>query len=149
MGRDIISTVLLDFTGLKAEQDEDDVIGLGAGGAAYFAKYLTATMGILYKIEVTCLEVPTVSSGTLLLDYDITAEASAARVEGFDGSSQTDVALAGGNYAAVGTTKQFLVPGQPTNAHYFYLKNGADQGTSAANFNAGKLMIKFFGHASF
>jgi hypothetical protein len=56
IGRDIVTTVLVDLTGLANKSDDGDVIGLAAGGAGYFFKYVAAETGIIHKIEMSCLE---------------------------------------------------------------------------------------------
>ena len=72
-GNNVVSTIYVDLTGLKADNDEGDIIGLAATDGAYIGKYVAATMGVLTKVEVSCVELPTVSggSGTLLADIDV------------------------------------------------------------------------------
>ena len=142
IGRDIITTVLIDLTGLANKNDVDDVIGLAAGGAAYFYKNVTAENGIIHKIELSCLELPTASSN-VGLDIDIVSNSAATRVYDNDGSGYTAVLAAGGDLA-LGTTVQSL-SAQGAADDYYYLTTGATH-TGDSTYTAGKLMIKFYGH---
>ena len=142
VGRDIITTVLIDLTGIANKNDVDDVIGLAAGGAAYFYKNVTTENGIIHKIELSCLELPTASSN-VGLDIDIVSNSNATRVYDNDGSGYTAVLAAGGDLA-LGTTVQSL-SAQGAADDYYYLTTGATH-TGDSTYTAGKLMIKFYGH---
>ena len=107
---------------------------------------LSAKQGILYKVEVSCIELPAAASNNLL-DFDLIANSSATLAFDGDASGGTSIFAAGGNFA-LGTTIQNLAVSQPTNEHYIYLCDGATS-TAADTFTAGKLVIKLFGRASF
>ena len=142
IGRDIVTTVLVDLTGLANKNDVDDVIGLAAGGAAYFFKYVVAETGIIHKIEMSCLELPTASSNPGL-DVDLTSNSSAARIYDYDASGATAV-IAGSADMVIGDTLQNLADHGAAN-DYYYLTTGATH-TGDSTYTAGKLMIKFYGH---
>ena len=142
VGRDIITTVLIDLTGLANKNDVDDVIGLAAGGAAYFYKNVVAENGIIHKIEMTCLELPTASSN-VGLDVDLVSNSAATRVYDNDGSGYTSVIAAGADMV-LGDTLQNLDDHGAAN-DYYYLVTGATH-TGDSTYTAGKLMIKFYGH---
>jgi len=142
IGRDIVTTVLVDLTGLANKNDVDDVIGLAAGGAAYFFKYVVAETGIIHKIEMSCLELPTASSNPGL-DVDLTSNSSAARIYDYDASGATAVIAAGADMV-IGDTLQNLADHGAAN-DYYYLTTGATH-TGDSTYTAGKLMIKFYGH---
>ena len=142
IGRDIVTTVLVDLTGLANKNDVDDVIGLAAGGAAYFFKYVVAETGIIHKIEMSCLELPTASSNPGL-DVDLTSNSSAARIYDYDASGATAV-IAGAADMVIGDTLQNLADHGAAN-DYYYLTTGATH-TGDSTYTAGKLMIKFYGH---
>ena len=72
----IITTIKLDLTGLKAYNDDGDIIGKDATDGAYLLQYVTATHGILYKAEISCIELPTASSN-VCLDFDLSLVAAA------------------------------------------------------------------------
>ncbi len=140
-----ITTITLDLTGLKKKSDIGDVIGLDGVNGAYLLQYKTATHGILYKAEISCLELPTGTN--VLKDFDLIAIASATLTFDGDASGGTSILASGGNIA-LGQTIRSLAVGSPTNEHYLYLAEGATS-TDAQLFTAGKLVIRLYGHASF
>ena len=146
VGGDIVTTIQVDLTGLKKKSDVGDVIGLDGVSGAYLLQFLSAKHGILYKVEVSCIELPAAASNNLL-DFDLIANSSATLAYDGDASGGTSIFAAGGNFA-LGTTIQNLAVTQPTNEHYVYLCDGATS-TGADTFTAGKLVIKLFGRASF
>ena len=142
IGRDIVTTVLVDLTGLANKSDDGDVIGLAAGGAAYFFKYVQAETGVIHKIEMSCLELPTASSN-VGLDIDLFSNSSDARAYDFDISGATQVIAAGADMV-IGDTLQNLADHGAANDYYYLVTGAAHTGDST--HTAGKLMIKFYGH---
>ena len=140
-GREIVTSVLVDLTGLAIKSDAGDVIGLAAGGAAYFFKYVAAETGIIYKIEMSCIELPTASSN-VGLDIDLFSTASAARTYDYDISGQTQVIAAGADMV-LGDTLQNLDDHGAAN-DYYYLVTGATH-TGDSTHTAGKILVKFYG----
>jgi|TARA_R100000084_G_scaffold104816_1_gene61748 hypothetical protein len=141
-GRDIITTVAVDLTGLANKNDVGDVIGLDTGGSAYIFKYVPAETGIIYKIEMTCLELPTASSN-VGLDIDLFSSSNATRAYDYDISSATQVIDAGGDMV-LGDTLQNLADHGAANDYYYLVTGNTHTGDST--YTAGKLMIKFYGH---
>ena len=152
-GNDVISTIYLDITGWKAENDHEDIIG-GLDGSnaavdgAYIGKYVAASMGVLNKVEVACIELPAAASGTLLKDFDIKTAPNADGAQADDASGGTFDMIFDQNTDCVLGTTVTKVGAQPTEGEYFYIVAGAAQGTSACVYNAGKLMIRFYGTIS-
>ena len=142
IGRDIVTTVLVDLTGLANKSDDGDVIGLAAGGAAHFFKYVQAETGVIHKIEMSCLELPTASSN-VGLDIDLFSNSSDARAYDFDISGATQVIAAGADMV-IGDTLQNLADHGAANDYYYLVTGAAHTGDST--HTAGKLMIKFYGH---
>ena len=70
---EIVTTITMNLKGLDHSNSAGDIIGLGAGGAAALLQYKTATHGILYKAEISCLSIPTASSNPCL-DFDIVSD---------------------------------------------------------------------------
>jgi hypothetical protein len=141
-GRDIITTVAVDLTGLASKNDDGDVIGLAAGGSAYILRYRSAQTGIIYKIEMTCLELPTASSN-VGLDIDLFSSSDGTRIYDYDISGATQVIAAGGDMV-IGDTLQNLTD-HGANNDYYYLVTGNTH-TGDSTYTAGKIMIKFYGH---
>ena len=143
---EVVSIVNIDLHGLTAEDNVDtDVIGLDGTDGAYFAKYVSAEMGTIYKIEVLCTELPAGTNDDLL-DIDIVSESVADGAYSDDASGWTQVAPMGGN-TSLYKLHTFNPIGQPTANDYFYLKNGVADGSgnAATVFSSGKFTIKFYG----
>ena len=141
----IISKCLIDLTGLANKNDVDDVIGLAAGGAAYIFKNVTSECGIIFKIEMTCLELPTASSN-VGLDVDLLANSSATAAYDGDGSGFTSVIAAGADMVLGDTLRSDADHGAAND--YYYLSTGATH-TGDSTYTAGKLMITFYGHKAY
>ena len=145
-----INTIELDLTGLKSYSDEGDAIGLDGVAGAFITKYVASTFGILYKIEVSCIELP-VADSNVLLDFDLLSVqedtfAGDGAVDG--GTNPKDLFVSAGNFS-LGETKQALTPLQPAaDGHPIYLVSGNTH-SAASVFTAGKLVIKFYGHPTF
>ena len=144
-----VNTIEVDLTGLKHSNVVGDAIGLAAG-AAVVTKYVASTFGILYKVEVICLELPTASSNPCL-DFDLLSATAADKVFDNPIGDEADVAAVftmGGN-VALGKTTQSLTPAQPdADGDVIYLTVGAAPG-GADTHTAGKLLIKFYGSPTF
>tara|TARA_R100000234_G_C4989987_1_gene175059 strand:- start:442 stop:1350 length:909 start_codon:yes stop_codon:yes gene_type:complete len=141
----IITKCLIDLTGLANKNDEDDVIGLAAGGAAYFFKNVTSENGVIFKIEMTCLELPTASSN-VGLDVDLRANSSATVEYDGDGSGFTSVIAAGADMVLGDTLRSDADHGAAND--YYYLTTGSTH-TGDSTYTAGKLMITFYGHKAY
>ena len=142
-GTEIVTEILVDLTNLACKGDAaNDVIGLAAGGAAYIGKYVSATMGNLYKVEVVCLEVPGQGTATITTDIDINFNSSATLA--YDGAAGTSEVNTGG-FAAVGASAIVAnTAGAAVPADYIYLVEG-DTAATTGVYNAGKLLIKLYG----
>ena len=147
VGGEIITTILVDLTGLGAKGGHAaDAIGLPAGGAAYLAQYTVAQMGILYKVELSMLELGAAASGTITNDFDIITNASATKE--YDQGVGSNTLLVANSTLAKGTTLRNLVTGGGEPDEYIYLCEG-DTTASTGVYSAGKLVIRLYGRASF
>ena len=136
----IITTIHVDLTGLAVVGTAaKDAIGLAAGGSAYIGRYVTATYGIVYKIEMSVVETPGEGTATITLDIDLGAEDVETAYDG----AVDDVVINTGGIAA-GGTYQNLVPALTAN-DYIYLIEG-DTAATTGVYNAGQLIITFWGH---
>ena len=116
----IVTTVKIDLTGLGGVSDADDVIGIASGTPdAYFLKHVVNEMGVLYEVEMTCLELPASDSNNQLLDA------------GTWTAGETQILTT----AAVQTI---------SGGDYFYLLEGATH-TGANTWTAGAFMLTFKG----
>lgn len=134
----IITEIKIDLTGLASKDTANDVIGLAAGGVAYLTQNVVATNGVIYKMELVCLETP--AGG----DNDINVVANASGTLEYDGAGGTTYGINGGD-AVAGQVVQNLVQGLTAN-HYLYLTAGT--GDTAGTYTAGQFIIRLYGHAA-
>ena len=144
-GNEVVTTIIMDLTALgNVGTATNDVIGLPAGGAAYIAKYVQATMGELYKWEAACFEIPGEGTATITTDIDFAFNASATLI--YDNPAGAAEINTGG-FANVGAGANGGFGGTPTANDYIYMVEGDTAGTTGV-YNAGKLMLKLFGRLS-
>ena len=143
---EIVTVIKVDLQGLGSKNDDNDVIGLAAGGAAYLTRVTTAVNGLIYRTEMTCLELPTAASNAMT-DIDLASNSSGTAVYDTDGAAYTMLITAGGSWAAYMTKEAGLAAAtQPVANDYLYLLSGAAPGGDAT-FTAGQFVIKLYGHA--
>lgn len=140
---EIITTILVDIEGLVVSGTVRDIIGENDTAAAHITQITTAVNGIVYKVEMGCIEVPAGSNTTLDIDL---ARHDSSRAEDQTASSSTIIAP-GGNWAA--NTWRTSTAGTNLNLvnDYLYLANGSGANTGGT-YTAGKFIIKLYG-ASF
>lgn len=132
----IITEIKVDLEGLASVATANDVIGLSTGGAAYIGQNVVASNGIIYKIELICLETPTGG------DNDVNVVANASNSLAYDGAGGTTYGVNGGD-AVAGQVVENLVQGLTAN-HYLYLTAGT--GDTAAAYTAGQFLVRLHGH---
>lgn len=137
----IITEILIDLTGLDSSGTANDVIGTKAPGtdAAYIGKNVVATNGIIYKVEMLCLEVPLTGDADILL-----VQGSEAN-ETFDDTVANTATLCDGTGDwTLGENIINNAPAVTANYYYYLTQGGADDAT----YTAGQYMIRFYGHAA-
>lgn len=137
----IITEILIDLTGLDSSGTTNDVIGTAVPGTdpAYLGRNVTATNGVIYKVEMTCLEVP------LTGDADIILVQGSAADETFDDTVLNTAALCDGTGDwTLGETVVNIAPAITANYYYYLTQGAADNAT----YTAGQYMIRFYGHAT-
>lgn len=142
---DICTEIQVDITGLGCKGDaQGDVIGVVTDTpVAYIGRYVTATCGIVYKVEMICLEAPGQGTATITADIDLMADNEATL--DYDAAADDTVIARGGSWAA-GNVVQNLVPALTAN-DYLYLGEG-DTAASTGVYNAGQFIIRLYGHAA-
>jgi hypothetical protein len=133
----IITQIKIDLTGLASVATANDVIGLAAGGVAYIGQNVVATNGIIYAIEMACIETP--AGG----DDDVNLVVNVSAILEYDDAGDTTYGINGGD-AVAGQVISNTVQGL-TADHYFYLTAGT--GDTAAAYTAGQFVITLYGHA--
>ena len=134
---DIITEIQIDLTGLDSSGVANDVIGLNTGGAAYIGRNVVATNGVIYKVEMSCLEVP------LTGDADVILVQGSAADEAFDDTvADTATVCDGTGDWVLGETITYT-SGLTANYYLYLTQGGADDAT----YTAGQFLIRLYGHA--
>jgi len=133
-----LGRIMIDLTGLGSSTTDLDVIGQGAS-AAYIGRYLTAELGTLLEIRMTCLEAP--AGGVTDIDLYSATEGTAVFDDGIAALTETALITAGGAWTN-GATKGATV--MPAASEYLYLTGGA--GGTAGTYTAGKFLLEFYGY---
>ena len=139
----IVTKILVNLDGMLCKGDAaNDAIGITGGGAAYIGRYVTANMGILYGVDVACIEIPGEETATITTDIDIAFNSSASIA--YDGACGTAEINTGG-FANVG--RRFIggLSAAATANDYIYLVEG-DTAATTGEYSTGKLMITLYGH---
>ena len=133
----IVTQTKIDLTGLTSKDTANDVIGLAAGGAAYIGRNVVATNGVIFKVELSCIETP--AGG----DDDVNVVANSSATLAYNDAGGTTYLSNSGDLLA-GQTIQNLVPAITAN-DYFYLTAGT--GDTVAAYTAGMYVLTTYGHA--
>ena len=134
----IITEIKIDLTGLDSSGAANDVIGTKTPGtdAAYIGRNVVDTNGIIYKVEVTCLEVPATG------DADILFVAGSA-AQSFDDTVANTATIADGTGGWAAGQTIVLNTGVTAN-YYYYMTQGS---TDDATYTAGQFIVRTYGHA--
>ena len=136
----IVTQLWVDLTALGGKGGAaDDVIGLPAGGAAYVYRNVTASNGIIFKYQISCIELPAAASGSATVDIDFNWNSSATLA--YDGAAGTSEVDMGG--LAAGQTHMVDAPGLTAN-DYLYIVEGDTAATDGV-YNAGQFLFTFYG----
>jgi len=148
---DIVTTVQVNLENLSGSS----TIGLCIGNAeaaldgvspAFLYKHSNAVNGVLYKIDVSCLELP--AGGPANKDFDIEGATTGLFEHGDNPDDDQFTAYEmGGNIAMHQTITKETV--ESSDNAFMYLTAGAAGSATAAQFSAGKLVIRFYGHPDF
>jgi len=140
----IVTQIKVDITGLTVKGDAaNDVIGLAAGGAAYIYRNVVADNGILYRMEVACIELPTQTTATITTDIDFAWNSSATLV--YDDGAGTAEMNMGTSVAGTVVVDNVL---DLTANDYLYIVE-ADTAATTGVYAGGQYLITLYGHALF
>ena len=145
---EIVTTILLDITGLLVSGTTRDIIGEDGAAASYITQITTAVNGIVYKVEMMCIEAPAGSNTTA--DIDLVGNSHSLAEDALWSSAGTTTTLiAAGEAWTVGMRKETAVSTDLSALvdDYLYLANGSGA-NSGGTFTAGQFVIKLYG-ASF
>jgi hypothetical protein len=140
VGDVIITTIKIDLQGLKAKGgNAGDAIGQGTN-PAYIYKNVVAENGVIFKQEISCLELPTAASGTVTDDINL-AWNSVATID-------YDEAVGTGSEINAGALVAGQVVSDTTAAltanHYAYLTEGSAEASDCV-FTNGQYLITLYG----
>ncbi|TES90507.1 MAG: hypothetical protein E3J94_04915 [Desulfobacteraceae bacterium] len=142
VGGVIVTQIKIDLTGLKQKGDvADDVVGLADASDAYIGRYVVAKYGVVFKVEIACIELPA-SSGTETTDMNLTVNSDGTL--GYDEACSNDYLFNTGALV-LNQMLQNLDPNTLTANDYIYITEG-DTTASAATLNAGMYIVTFYGH---
>jgi hypothetical protein len=134
----IITQIEIDLTGLDSSGVAADVIGLSTGGDAYIGRNVVATNGQIFRVEMSCIEVP------LTGDADVLLVQGSESDEAFDDTVANTATLCDGTGDwALGETIVNEAPALTAN-YYYYLEQGS---TDNNTYTAGQFLIRTYGHA--
>ena len=144
MNGDIVTSIHVDLTGLGCNgQAAGDAIGLVTDAPpAYIGRYVVATYGVVYKVEMICIEAP--GEGTATITSDIMLSADDEADIGYDGAVDGGDIVDPAGAIAAGKMYQTLIPAMTPN-DYLYLTEGSTEATTGV-YNAGQLIINLYGH---
>ena len=138
----IITTIKFDMTGLGCKGTAaNDVIGLPTGGAAFLGRYVAATYGIVFRVELKCIEVAA-GSGSATLDIDVSGNLAADLAYDSAGGEAGDIFNTGAMVA--GQELANITPALTPN-DYIYLQE-ADTAATNGVYTAGQFILTFYGH---
>ena len=147
----IETIVSLDLENLSGSNGTQGVVMGNPSGSlpAYIYQHKNAINGVLYKVEVSCIE--DITGGGANADFDISGSTLGTYSHGDvpAGDPFTVFTMATSSISAGQTIVNNAT--NSSNDAYMYLVNGTDgnHGGSAGQFTAGKLIFRFYGHKDF
>ena len=140
VGDVIVTTIKVDLMGLKAKGGAaGDAIGVGTN-PAYIYKNVVAENGVIFKQEISCLELPTAASGTVTDDINL-AWNSAATID-YDEAAGTGSEINAGAMVAGQVVSDEVAA--ITLSHYAYLTEGSTEASDCV-FATGQYLITLYG----
>ena len=142
---EIVTTILIDLTGLANSGAVGDVIGEDGVAAAYLTQITTAVNGVVYKAEMSCVEVPAGTNCALDIDLNGNSTSLAEDASLGSGGTTTSLILAGADWTA--GTRRVSTAGADLSGlvdDYLYLSDGTG-GASGGTYTGGKFVIKLYG----
>ena len=137
----IITQIKLDISGLTAHgATANDVIGIKSGTpVAYIYQNVVADNGIIFRTEMSCVEVP--AGAGSLVEVNAVWNSSATLV--YSNAGGTTYGIDSGTWAAGKTVVEEAT--LPTANHYLYLTEGTTDGDDSV-FTSGQFIITLYGH---
>jgi len=142
----LITTELhIDLTGLQGDGTANKVIGIKTDAPnAYLFQNLVASNGVLFKTEISCIELPA-GGGTV----DINFVWNSSGTLGYNEAGGTTFGINSGTWVAGNTLTSYDGLTSVTSGtanHYLYMTDG-DGNADDSVFTAGQYVIKLYGYA--
>lgn len=140
----LVKTVIhVDLTGLTVTGTTESLaIGLDGVDGCYIGRYVLATYGKIYQVNMICLETPTEDTATFEQDIDL----SYTTADDVKAGEDVDVdIIAGAHDWVYGEVLKTIVPKLTPDGDYLYLAAG-DTAGDAGTYGAGQFVIEFLGY---
>ena len=137
----IVTEIKVDLTGLAVVGTQNDVIGLAAGGAAYLIRNVESAggTGIITKMTVQCIELPTQGTATITTDIDMAWNADGTLAyDGAAGSAELNMAT-----LVKGETFELLAPAVTANDYLYFVAGDANASTGV--YSGGRFIVTLYG----
>ena len=152
---EVITTITLDLQGLSGSTSAGGLQVMGnaesASDPAYLYQHQDSINGILYKAELSCIELITAGGGDNTRNFCLSASTLGTYGHGQVAASMGDPFCVMAPEAAI-TKGQTIVDtfvSSSDNA-YVYIVNGvAATGSSGGQYTGGKLVFRLYGHKDF
>ena len=141
---EIITTILVDLEGLVVSGTRWDIIGEDGVAATYITRITPAVNGVVYKSEMSCIELPAGTNTTTDIDLATNDESLAEDVYIPSTGTTNTLINAKGPWTSGRRVVSTPTQGYDSVNHYLYLINGSGA-NSGGTYTAGKLVIKLYG----
>jgi hypothetical protein len=140
----ITTRIFVDLDGLAcAGTAQGTAIGLDGIDGCYIGRFVLANYGMVYQINMACLETPTQETATFEQDVDLSYTTAADVKAGED--VDVDIITAAHDWV-YGEVLKTIVPKLTPDGDYIYLTTG-DTAGDTGEYAGGQFMIEFLGAA--
>jgi len=150
---EVITTITLDLQGLSGSTSAGGLCVIGnaeSGDPAYLYQHQDSINGILYKAELSCIELITAGGGDNTRNFCLSASTLGGYGHGQIAASMGDPFCVMASEAAI-TKGQTLVDNFVSSSDnaYVYIVNGQAATGSGGQWTGGKLIFRLYGHKDF
>ena len=132
----VVTSIMLDLTGLNSGGTAGDIIGKNGSGVAYIGRIVTTDNGTVFGVRMTCYETP--AGGDTDIDLYSATEGTGVEDSAITALTETQIINSGALSAGSVVYGTDIAANQ-----YLYL---VGQGTANATYTAGRLLIEIFGY---
>ena len=143
-------------TNISAKGTQWDAIGNSGGGNAYLAQLTAAGFGYVHRIDMTCVEAPTASSGSVQAAIGIVLHDQAVAYDGATKTGNYVTAVnptsgfaGGGTDWTLGMSRSSKSDNMNASANYYMYLANTESSAADCTYNAGKFVITVYGTTGF